>query len=259
MRPQSSRSGLWTRFYNAGEIARDLHREIATKECFIAYSPDAAIVVRSSDREFRPGRGFAIVGNLAGISVTAPGSFSLVLISCQPSAYPAHITDCIVSPVTPVFRLLRGYTSIALQSLGQDPELDVLILEHLEVLAKRLSLPEDGTFARGPGKASSKIARVLETIRSNALDPDFTLGTLAALENVTPRCLQQYLALARTSFTSALNEARLQKALELLSRRSHLNMTIGAVAFAAGFNDISTFNRHFKRRFGYPPSSIVQP
>lgn len=54
------------------------------------------------------------------------------------------------------------------------------------------------------------------------------------------------------SFWTHLNETRLTHAASLLARREH---SIVGVMFSCGFNDLSTFYRQFRRRFGVPPGS----
>jgi len=50
-----------------------------------------------------------------------------------------------------------------------------------------------------------------------------------------------------------LNELRLRKAAELLARGG--DRRISDIAFDCGFNDLSYFNRSFRRRFGLTPSA----
>jgi AraC-like DNA-binding protein len=50
-------------------------------------------------------------------------------------------------------------------------------------------------------------------------------------------------------------ELRLQRARAMLADPRYAAMRIGAVAYAAGFADISYFNRSFRRRFGLTPTA----
>jgi AraC-like DNA-binding protein len=38
--------------------------------------------------------------------------------------------------------------------------------------------------------------------------------------------------------------------------RGHDELTISEIAYRAGFNDLSTFNREFRRHFGATPSDV---
>jgi AraC-like DNA-binding protein len=58
---------------------------------------------------------------------------------------------------------------------------------------------------------------------------------------------------AGASFSARLNELRLRKAADLLSRSG--SRWISDVAFDRGFNDLSYFNRSFRRRFGLTPTA----
>jgi AraC-like DNA-binding protein len=53
-----------------------------------------------------------------------------------------------------------------------------------------------------------------------------------------------------------VNELRLQRAFTLLSEKSERPRRIADIALAAGFSDISQFNRLFRSRFGDTPSGV---
>jgi AraC-like DNA-binding protein len=55
------------------------------------------------------------------------------------------------------------------------------------------------------------------------------------------------------SFSVRLNELRLRKAMDLLVHAG--DRRISDIAFDCGFNDLSYFNRCFRRRFGLTPSA----
>ena len=59
-----------------------------------------------------------------------------------------------------------------------------------------------------------------------------------------------------TSFTDFIREERLQRARSKLlsSRFDHLR--ISEIAYEVGFNDLSYFNRAFRRRFGQSPGQL---
>jgi AraC-like DNA-binding protein len=52
-----------------------------------------------------------------------------------------------------------------------------------------------------------------------------------------------------------LTELRLRKAADLLTRAGGGGGRISDIAFDCGFNDLSYFNRCFRRRFGLTPSA----
>lgn len=82
--------------------------------------------------------------------------------------------------------------------------------------------------------------------------PDVTLDSAAVHLNLSTRLLQKILSEMGTTFTRAITEERLLAAARKLD--PELALPIADVAYASGFNDVSHFNRLFKRRFFVTPS-----
>jgi len=89
----------------------------------------------------------------------------------------------------------------------------------------------------------------LRTIASN---PDVSLAEAASSLNVSPRLLQKELQGMDTSFTKLITEERLSSAASKL--RAASSLSVSDVAYHSGFNDISHFNRLFKKQFGITPT-----
>lgn len=58
----------------------------------------------------------------------------------------------------------------------------------------------------------------------------------------------------KTSFSSLLNQHRVEYAAKLLHDSSYDHYSISGIALEAGFNSVSVFNQHFKKRMGVTPS-----
>jgi AraC-like DNA-binding protein len=58
----------------------------------------------------------------------------------------------------------------------------------------------------------------------------------------------------RTSFTGFVRDARLDSAYRKLMSPGFDHLLISEIAYDDGFNDLSYFNRAFRRRFGMSPS-----
>ncbi len=58
------------------------------------------------------------------------------------------------------------------------------------------------------------------------------------------------------SFTERVLEHRLQRARAMLANPRQDDVKISDIAYAAGFNEISHFNRCFRRRFGASPGEF---
>jgi AraC-like DNA-binding protein len=79
-------------------------------------------------------------------------------------------------------------------------------------------------------------------------DPDFDTHRIARRLGVSPRYVQILFAEMATTPTAFIRGRRLELAAKRLAREG-MASTITDVAFAAGFNDLSSFCRAFRRRF----------
>ena len=77
---------------------------------------------------------------------------------------------------------------------------------------------------------------------------------LAARHGVTPRHVQILFESDGTTFSRFLLDQRLARAHHMLANPLLAERTISAIAYDAGFGDLSHFNRSFRRRFGKTPS-----
>jgi AraC-like DNA-binding protein len=107
--------------------------------------------------------------------------------------------------------------------------------------------------ARRGGLRAVRLKAVLTVLQQRFTEPDFSAQKLAAAARLSERYVNELLYEAGASFTMRLTELRLRKAAELLARAAAGR--ISDVAFECGFNDLSYFNRCFRRRFGLTPSA----
>ena len=108
-----------------------------------------------------------------------------------------------------------------------------------------------------PVRASLGAAR-LELIKAEMLrqltDPELTVTAIARRQGVTPRYIQRLFEQEGITFSEFLRDARLDLAYNALDLAGA--STVSAIAFDAGFNDLSHFNRAFRQRFGATPSEV---
>ena len=81
----------------------------------------------------------------------------------------------------------------------------------------------------------------------------FSAQKLAAAAGLSERYVNELLYEAGASCTTRLLELRLRKAADLLAHSGERR--ISDIAFGCGFNDLSYFNRCFRRRFGQTPTA----
>jgi AraC-like DNA-binding protein len=143
-----------------------------------------------------------------------------------------------------------------------------LLLQHPEaveeagmaIAAHLLDLTAIGLGARGDlavqaqrgGLRAVRLKAVLTILQRRFSEPDFSAHKLAAEAGLSERYVNELLYEAGASFTTRLNELRMRKAADLLARKEG---RISDIAFECGFNDLSYFNRCFRRRFGLTPTA----
>jgi AraC-like DNA-binding protein len=131
--------------------------------------------------------------------------------------------------------------------------------EAFEEIALRLAGAVVGILADAPKRArepsARDIKRVTAIVRTLAAQPEesYTLTGLASQAAMSPyhflRTFRQVVGLAPHQY---LLRNRLHRAALRLKRSKD---EISAIAFAAGFNDLSTFNRRFKKVMGVNPGA----
>ncbi|HEV7462980.1 MAG TPA: helix-turn-helix transcriptional regulator [Methyloceanibacter sp.] len=97
-------------------------------------------------------------------------------------------------------------------------------------------------------------ARIKAIKAEFATNPSLGLAAIAARQRVTPRYVQMLFEEDGETFTDFAMEQRLASAYRMLRGGQFRHLTIAAIAYRAGFGDLSHFNRNFKRRFGDAPS-----
>jgi signal transduction histidine kinase/DNA-binding response OmpR family regulator len=98
--------------------------------------------------------------------------------------------------------------------------------------------------------------RVTDAIDQHLAHADFTVDDLAAKVGLSPRQLQRRLKqLTGTSPAAFIRQYRLDVGAQLLEQDGG---TVAQVAYQVGFGTPDTFSRHFKDRFGCPPSAYPE-
>jgi AraC-like DNA-binding protein len=97
---------------------------------------------------------------------------------------------------------------------------------------------------------------VLSSIRAGFTDPHFSTKIVARELNLSVRYVNDLLAETGRSFAEHMLELRLEHVRKALSDPAHNVRRVSDIAYAAGFSDISYFNRCFRRRFGCTPGSL---
>lgn len=155
-------------------------------------------------------------------------------------------------------RLLTSYVDAVRASPPESDKARDLASRHIYDLT---ALVLDGIVRGGAernersiGAARLKLAQkdILERLADHGLQID----AVARRQGVTARYIQRLFECEGTTFSDFVRERRLGLAFQYLQDRDRASRTITAIAYDAGFSDISSFNRAFRRRFGATPSEV---
>jgi AraC-like DNA-binding protein len=152
--------------------------------------------------------------------------------------------------------LAMDYSDLLLRHPRAVDEAGMAIAAHLLDLAA-LGLGARGDHAiaaRRGGLRAVRLKAVLQIMEKRFSEPDFSAQRLAHAAGLSERYVNELLFEAGASFTTRLNELRLRRAADLLAHGDQRR--ISDIAFECGFNDLSYFNRCFRRRFGLTPTAV---
>jgi AraC-like DNA-binding protein len=156
---------------------------------------------------------------------------------------------------SPGLRLLDGYLK-ALFSLEQECDA-ALAAQHIRDLTlNALGVTGDAqAMIREGGVRAGRLQIILARLAADASEPGLDPARLAERLGLSVRYLHRLLEPTGRSFSEHLLGCRLERAAAMLRDQDCL-FRIAEVAGAAGFSDISHFNRSFRRLFGDTPYGV---
>jgi len=162
-------------------------------------------------------------------------------------------------PASPVLRLLGGYAEQIVREDGDFPHADAkLFSAHLlDLMSLCLGATgEQAHLARERGARAARFAAITAEIDANLDNPQLSLAWLSRRFRMPERAIRVLFYAQDTNFTDYLLNARLERAHTLLAAPGSAGRTITAVAYEAGFGDLSWFHHAFRRRFGATPGEM---
>jgi AraC-like DNA-binding protein len=155
---------------------------------------------------------------------------------------------------TPALSLLRSYVANLPESID-DPRLCQLAASHVhDLMALAIGATDEGRAVAS--QRSVRAARLVSIKADLIRDATLQLDQLAAQQGISARYVQMLFEEQGTTFSDYVFERRLDAARHMLIGPRHASWSIAAIAFEAGFNDLSHFNRRFKRRYLMTPSDL---
>src|ERR1041385_7342595 len=242
-------------------------KRVVRDEVVLTYGNEAHVSARFNGREatFEPGDAFLLpCGDCADIHAPHDGQFMSVRMpraALASNVINLHDTYCHRIPHdSPVLSLLKGYLAL----LGGEatalaaPSLQHSAVTHVyDLLAKMLGATRDAAaVADARGVRAARLKMIKDDITRHLTDARLSVHTVAARHQVSPRYVQRLFDDSGSTFTEYVMTQRLDRAHRLLSDPKLRDHTLTAIAFAAGFNDLSHFQRRFRRRYGATPSDV---
>jgi AraC-like DNA-binding protein len=156
-------------------------------------------------------------------------------------------------------RLLAGYLKLVHEGLPlMTLELRRRVVTHVhDLVAMAIGATRDGAaVAAERGVRAARLAAIKADVVARLDRRNLSVAALAARQHVTPRYVQMLFESEGVTFSQFVIEQRLARAHQMLTSPHHAGWTISAIALAAGFGDLSHFNRSFRRRYGTTPSDV---
>jgi AraC-like DNA-binding protein len=216
-------------------------------------------------REVTVSAGDAVLFSNADVgSYTFPSAGELFALSVPRAALAPMLGDLDATLVraipgnTEALRLLKAYCRALQATPAATPQLQRLAVAHVyDLLAVALGATDDAAaIAQGRGVRAARLQAIKDDIHRSLHSPDLSVSVIASRHGITPRYLQMQFEPEGTTFSQFVRDARLAHAHRMLSDSACAHLTISAIAYESGFNDLSHFNHAFRRRYGASPSEV---
>jgi AraC-like DNA-binding protein len=160
---------------------------------------------------------------------------------------------------TEALRHLAGYLDLLTSDAAvMSPELTSIAATHVQdLVALAFGARRDAAeVANGRGLRAARLRAIRADIMNNLGSDEVRAAALAARHGVTPRYIQKLFESEGTTLSRFVLRQRLASVHRMLTDPRHAGSSIGTLAYSAGFGDLSTFNREFRRCYGATPSDV---
>jgi len=200
-------------------------------------------------------------GETGGVTNKSGARFTTMRV--PHAALAPALADCDRAITRPIparneaLRLLLNYVSI-LETAPRLPAAQLVVSHVYDLMALAIGATTDAAHvATRRGLPAARLRAVKSTIAARiAGGGPVDINTVAARIAVTPRYIQMLFENEGTTFSEFVLMQRLARAYRQLANTDQGHCRISDVIFAAGFNDVSYFNRVFRRNFGCTPSDV---
>jgi AraC-like DNA-binding protein len=188
--------------------------------------------------------------------------FSLLLPHAALAPLVTNLDDAVLRLIphsTGALKLLANYVGI----LSDDEALATPALRRLvvtqiyDLVALAIGATRDAAaVAEGRGVRAARLRAIKADIAERLAQDDLTVAAVASRQRISESYVRKLFESEGSSFSKWVLGERLVRAYRMLTDPRFAGRSITSVAFAAGFGDVSYFNRSFRRRFGATPSEI---
>jgi AraC-like DNA-binding protein len=166
---------------------------------------------------------------------------------------------CRIPRDTGMLRLLKSYVD----AVFNDPSLAIPQMRRLiaaqlcDLVAVTLGATRDAiAVAEGRGIRAARLRAIKGDIEAHLATGNLSPGAVAKRQQISDSYIRKLFESDGTSFSRFVLGRRLERAHRMLKNPTLASRSIAAIAFDAGFGDLSYFNRAFKRGYGATPSEV---
>ena len=154
--------------------------------------------------------------------------------------------------------LLRGYLSTLRSGPPlSTPQLRMLVRDHIvDLIALVVGTSGDAHHAVMAGGGRAAVLQAMKSYIESNLDGSLSVERIAGVHRLSIRQVQRLFESDGTTLTEFVRDHRLLRAHRMLTSVSSAHRQISEIAFEVGFNDLSYFNRLFRRRFDASPGEV---
>jgi AraC-like DNA-binding protein len=168
-------------------------------------------------------------------------------------------TGCLIPRDAGALKLLRKYLSVIAdtETLATPQLRSLAVTQIYDLVALTIGATGDAhEVAENRGVRAARLQAIKTDIIANLDDGDLNVTAVAARNRLTVRYLHKLFETEGIRYSEFVLDQRLTRAHRILTSPIHAHRAIGMIAFEAGFNDLSYFNRAFRRRYNATPSEV---
>lgn len=248
---------------SAAEIDRDWRciRQDSAEHLFLVLQKAGHSVMRQGDAQVRLSPGdFMMIDSAYPSHFVYGGSGSVQYSVHLNRADFAHrfgisaLGGCSIPGASAIGQAMRATIDRVLEAEGALPQQHFVSEAFFNLMGAYLCSLEEGELPTAVTSSDLLVARTRAYITQRFRDPECTPAAVAAAIGVSLRALQRRFQADGSSLSECLIAARLDYARQrLLGQEAIAGERISTIAFDAGFNDLSYFNRQFRARFQASP------